>query len=75
MFDFINNSINTLLDWYYGLSILPYTLILISMIMFPLIIVVAYYTYAERKIIASMQGRSHWMTRDWLHLWSSPHRQ
>ena len=57
MFDFINNSVNIFLSYIYGLSILPYTLILIGMIMFPLLIVVAYYTYAERKIIASMQGR------------------
>jgi len=57
MFDFINNSVNIFLDYFYGLSILPYTLILISMIMVPLLIVVAYYTYAERKIIASMQCR------------------
>ena len=57
MFNFINNSVNIFLDYFYGLSVLPYTLILIGMIMLPLLIVVAYYTYAERKIIASMQCR------------------
>ena len=57
MFNYINNIFNTLSAYFYDLSSLPYTLILIGMIMVPLLILVAYYTYAERKIIASMQGR------------------
>ena len=57
MFDFINNFVNTIFTYFSELSILPYTLILISMIMIPLLVIVAYYTYAERKIIASMQVR------------------
>jgi NADH-quinone oxidoreductase subunit H len=57
MFNYINNISNTLSAYFYDLSSLPYTLILIGMIMVPLLILVAYYTYAERKIIASMQGR------------------
>ena len=57
MYDFIINNLNELFIYLDGLSILPHTLILISFIMIPLLIVVAYYTYAERKIIASMQGK------------------
>ena len=57
MFDFINNNIKVLFTSFNELSIFLHTLILISFIMIPLLIVVAYYTYAERKIIASMQGR------------------
>ena len=57
MFDFIKKIIDTSLTYYNELSLLPYTLILIGMIMVPLLTVVAYYTYAERKIIASMQVR------------------
>ena len=57
MFDYINNFLNTIFTAYSELSILPHTLILIGMIMIPLLIIVAYYTYAERKIIASMQVR------------------
>ena len=57
MFDYIKKIIDTSLTYYNELSLLPYTLILIGMIMVPLLTVVAYYTYAERKIIASMQVR------------------
>ena len=57
MFDSIINYFNILLAYFFELSVIPYTLILIGMIMVPLLILVAYYTYAERKIIASMQGR------------------
>jgi NADH-quinone oxidoreductase subunit H len=57
MYDFIKNILNTTITYYNELSVLPHTLILIGVIMVPLLIVVAYYTYAERKIIASMQGR------------------
>jgi len=56
MFDFLNNF-TSLFTFFNELSILSSTLILILLIMVPLLIVVAYYTYAERKIIASMQGR------------------
>jgi NADH:ubiquinone oxidoreductase subunit H len=57
MYEFIKNILNTTITYYNELSVLPHTLILIGVIMVPLLIVVAYYTYAERKIIASMQGR------------------
>ena len=57
MFDFIINNLEILSVYFNKLSVLPHTLILISLIMIPLLVVVAYYTYAERKIIASMQGR------------------
>ena len=57
MFDFINNLLDISLTYYNELSFVSHTLILISLIMVPLLIIVAYYTYAERKIIASMQGR------------------
>ncbi len=56
MFDFLNNFTN-LFTFFDELSIFFHTLILILIIIVPLLIVVAYYTYAERKIIASMQGR------------------
>ena len=56
MFDSLNNFVN-LFTFFDELSIFFHTLILILFIMVPLLIVVAYYTYAERKIIASMQGR------------------
>jgi NADH-quinone oxidoreductase subunit H len=57
MYDFIMNNLNEIFIYYSELSILPHTLIMIIAIIVPLLIVVAYYTYAERKIIASMQGR------------------
>ena len=57
MFDYINNFVDVILTFYSELSVLPHTLIMIGMIMVPLLIVVAYYTYAERKIIAAMQVR------------------
>ena len=57
MSDFINNLLDISLTYYNELSFVSHTLILISLIMVPLLIIVAYYTYAERKIIASMQGR------------------
>ncbi len=57
MYDFITNNLNELFIYYSGLSILLHTLIMIIAIIVPLLTVVAYYTYAERKIIASMQGR------------------
>ena len=57
MYDFIINNLNTLFIYLDGLSILPHTLIMVIAIIVPLLVVVAYYTYAERKIIASMQGR------------------
>ena len=57
MYDFIINNLNVIFIYYSELSILPHTLIMITTIIVPLLIVVAYYTYAERKIIASMQGR------------------
>jgi NADH-quinone oxidoreductase subunit H len=57
MYDFIINNLNELFIYLDGLSILPHTLIMVIAIIVPLLVVVAYYTYAERKIIASMQGR------------------
>ena len=57
MSDFIINNLEILFVYFNELSALPHTLILIILIMVPLLVVVAYYTYAERKIIASMQGR------------------
>lgn len=57
MSDFINNLLDISLTYYNELSFVSHTLLLISLIMVPLLIIVAYYTYAERKIIASMQGR------------------
>ena len=57
MYDFIMHNLNEIFIYYSELSILPHTLIMIITIIVPLLMVVAYYTYAERKIIASMQGR------------------
>ena len=57
MYDFITNNLNKLFIYLGELSILPHTLIMVIAIIVPLLVVVAYYTYAERKIIASMQGR------------------
>ena len=57
MFDYINKIINDSLIFFSELNLLSYTLVMITFIMVPLLILVAYYTYAERKIIASMQGR------------------
>jgi len=57
MSDFIFNNLDLFFVYFNELSALPHTLILITLIMVPLLVVVAYYTYAERKIIASMQGR------------------
>ncbi|MEL0102215.1 MAG: NADH-quinone oxidoreductase subunit NuoH [Gammaproteobacteria bacterium] len=57
MFDYINKIINSSLTFFSELNVFAYTLIMIGAIMVPLLILVAYYTYAERKIIASMQGR------------------
>ena len=57
MFDYINKIINDSLIFFGELNLLSYTLVMITFIMVPLLILVAYYTYAERKIIASMQGR------------------
>jgi len=57
MFDFIKNNLSIATEYFNQLSVLPHTLLMILMIMLPLLILVAYYTYAERKIIASMQVR------------------
>ena len=57
MFDYINKIINNSLAFFSELNVFLYTLTMIGSIMIPLLILVAYYTYAERKIIASMQGR------------------
>jgi len=57
MYDFITNNLNELFIYLGELSILPHTLIMVIAIIVPLLVAVAYYTYAERKIIASMQGR------------------
>ena len=57
MYDFIKNNISIATEYFNQLSVLPHTLLMILIIMLPLLILVAYYTYAERKIIASMQVR------------------
>ncbi|MBT3520127.1 MAG: NADH-quinone oxidoreductase subunit NuoH [Gammaproteobacteria bacterium] len=57
MSDFIFNNLDLFFVYFNELSTLPHTLMLITLIMVPLLVLVAYYTYAERKIIASMQGR------------------
>ena len=57
MYDFIKNNLSIATEYFNQLSVLPHTLLMILMIMLPLLILVAYYTYAERKIIASMQVR------------------
>ena len=57
MSDFIFNNLDLFFFYFKELSTLPHTLMLITLIMVPLLVLVAYYTYAERKIIASMQGR------------------
>ena len=49
MFDYINKIINSSLTFFSELNVFAYTLIMIGMIMVPLLILVAYYTYAERK--------------------------
>ena len=52
MSDFIFNNLDLFFVYFNELSTLPHTLMLITLIMVPLLVLVAYYTYAERKIIA-----------------------
>jgi len=48
---------DTLIEIYYGLPVVVQILLKIAIIMFPLMGLVAYYTYAERKVIGHMQVR------------------
>lgn len=57
MYDFMKNNISIAIEYFNQLSVLSHTLLMILTIMVPLLILVAYYTYFERKIIASMQVR------------------
>jgi len=48
---------DALIEIYYGLPVVVQILLKIAIIMFPLMGLVAYYTYAERKVIGHMQVR------------------
>ena len=48
---------NALIEVYYALPVVVQILLKIALIMFPLMGLVAYYTYAERKVIGHMQVR------------------
>jgi NADH-quinone oxidoreductase subunit H len=48
---------DALIEVYYALPVVVQILLKIALIMFPLMGLVAYYTYAERKVIGHMQVR------------------